>query len=54
MLGLFRPPDRRRAELRGTTFYEPPYDITHRQADPWRVVLVPGSSRRALTRWVTN
>ena len=28
-------------ELRSTTFYEPPHDIRHRQAGPWRVVLGP-------------
>ena len=27
-------------QLRSTTFYEPPHDIRHRRAGPWRVVLV--------------
>jgi hypothetical protein len=30
----------RHDQLRSTTFYEPPHDITHRHADPWRVVLM--------------
>ena len=28
-------------ELWSTTFYEPPHDIRHRQADPWPVLLGP-------------
>jgi hypothetical protein len=30
-------------ELQTTTFYAPPHEITHRQAGPWQVVLVPAA-----------
>ena len=33
-------------QLRRTTFYEPPHDVTHRQGDLWPVVLVPVTRRR--------
>jgi hypothetical protein len=34
-------------ELWSSTFYEPPHDITHRQASPWQVALARSVSTAA-------
>ena len=47
-MAITKTPTRRRistcgsshGELRSTTFYEPPHDITQCQAGPWQVVLM--------------